>query len=82
MRNGATISALPAARAVIVRIIERVLREGCSLLNVESPPGAGKTALVEAMLVSAVGVAGLRAAVITPHAEQTYDLLRRVVSHY
>ena len=83
MRNSSNLSALPSnVRDVNKHIIERVLREGCPLLNVESPPGAGKTALVEAMLVSAVGMAGMRAAVITPHAEQTYDLLRRVVSHY
>lgn len=83
MTNGSNLSAgRTDARDVNTRIIERVLREGCPLLSVESPPGAGKTALVEALLVSAVGVAGLRAAVITPHAEQTYDLLRRLASHY
>jgi len=82
MSSSTIVSTLPDAGAVSVRTVERVLREGCPLLNVESPPGAGKTALVEALLVSAVGVAGLRAAVIAPHAEQTYGLLRRVVSHY
>lgn len=71
-----------SARGVAERIIDHVLREGNPLVNVESPPGAGKTALVETMIVSAVRVAGLRTAVITPHAEQTYDLLRRLISHY
>jgi len=71
-----------SARKVTERIIDCVLREGCPLLNIESPPGAGKTALVETMIASAVGVIGLRTAVITPHAEQTYDLLRRIVSRY
>lgn len=37
---------------------------------------------VDAVVAASVGVARLRVCVICPHAEQTHDLLRRLVRHY
>ncbi len=67
------------AREVTERVLDAVLREGERLVIVPSPPGAGKTFLVETVVSTAVDV-GLRVVVVAPRVEQTVDFMRRLVS--
>lgn len=60
-------------------VLEAVVRHGAPLVVVKSPPGAGKTHLVESVTATAAHHAGLRVAVVTPRAEQAYDFVRRLV---
>jgi hypothetical protein len=60
------------------RVLEVVFQDGEPLVVVRSPPGAGKTWLVETVVAVATRHFGLRVAVLAPRAEQTYDLLRRL----
>lgn len=61
------------------QVLDLVLRDGKPLVVVRSPPGAGKTWLVETVVALAARHCGLRVAVVAPRAEQTYDILRRLV---
>jgi hypothetical protein len=70
------------ARQAVDDVLELVLNEGEPVVVVDSPPGAGKTSLVEALVATAVLHAGLRVLVVTPRAEQAFDLLRRLVADY
>lgn len=69
------------SRAALGRVLELVLREGHPLVIVPSPPGAGKTSLVEAATAAALHH-GLRVLVAAPRAEQTYDFIRRLLEDY
>jgi hypothetical protein len=69
------------SRAALERVLELVLRDGEPLVIVPSPPGAGKTSLVEAVAVAGVHH-GLRVLVAAPRAEQTYDIMRRLIADY
>ena len=60
--------------------IRRIVRDGVPLLVVDSPPGAGKTWLVEQVVAVAACQAHARVCVATPRAEQAYDLLRRLLA--
>jgi hypothetical protein len=60
-------------------VFELSLGDGQPLVVVDSPPGAGKTRLVEALVATAVEL-GLRVAVAAPRAEQTYAIARRLAS--
>ena len=64
------------------RVLETVLHENQPALCVNSPPGAGKTALVEAVTATAVQHFGLRVGVVAPRVEQIYDIVRRLVTNY
>src|SRR5438093_7249611 len=70
------------SRRATGRVLDSVIRAGQPLVIVDSPPGAGKTTLVETVTATAVQHARLRVAVIAPRAEQIYDILRRVVSNF
>jgi hypothetical protein len=48
---------------------------------VKSPPGAGKTYLVECAVAVAVGTPGLRVAVVTPGVSQLYDIADRLLAY-
>jgi hypothetical protein len=62
-------------------VLDLTLRRGEPVVIVDSPPGAGKTRLVES--VSALAAHhGLRVAVAAPRAEQTYDLVRRLLRNF
>jgi hypothetical protein len=61
-------------------VLDAVVRSGEPLVVVKSPPGAGKTHLVETVSATTVHYADLRVAVVTPRAEQSYDFVRRLVS--
>jgi len=63
------------------RVLDLTVREGASVIIVDSPPGAGKTRLVEDV-VSAATSNSLRVAVLTPRAEQSFDLVRRLVASF
>jgi len=69
------------SREASERILDAVLRRGAPLVIVPSPPGAGKTTLVETVVAAAVHF-GLRVIVIAPRAEQTYDFMRRLAGGY
>lgn len=66
------------ARQAEGQVLDRVLREGQPLVIVDSPPGAGKTRLVETVAATAAQHLGLRVAIVAPRVEQTYELVRRL----
>ena len=65
----------------IAEALNSVIRDGEPLVVVNSPPGAGKTTLVETA-VAAAQHCGLRVAVATPRASQSVDVTRRLLEHY
>jgi hypothetical protein len=69
------------SRDAVGEVLELLLRGGEALVIVPSPPGAGKTSLVEAVAAAAVHF-DLRVLVAAPRAEQTYDFMRRLVADY
>lgn len=60
------------------KVLDAVLRRGEPLVVVKSPPGAGKTRLVETVTAAGVHYGDLRVAVVTTRAEQSYDFVRRL----
>jgi AAA domain-containing protein len=64
------------------RVLDLVLRDGHPLVVVVSPPGAGKTRLIESLVATAVHGVSLRVAVATPRTEQMYDVLRRLLGNF
>jgi hypothetical protein len=76
-----TISAVTAAEDAERRVLDLVLRDGHRLVVVVSPPGAGKTRLIESLVAVAVRELALRVAVATPRTEQMYDLVRRLLAN-
>jgi AAA domain len=63
-------------------VLEAVLYGEHPAVLVDSPPGAGKTELVEEVVATAVAHRHWRVAVIAPRAEQTYDIVRRLRADY
>lgn len=61
-----------------LRSVLTALWEGAPALRVDSPPGAGKTGLVERVAAQTLGVAHERCAVATTTNEQCLDLARRL----
>jgi hypothetical protein len=70
------------ARSAMERVHDLVLRFGAPAVIVDSPPGAGKTHLVESLVAVAAAHAGLRVAIAVPQNEQVYDLLRRLAAGF
>src|SRR5690349_12080691 len=70
--------ALDSAREVIRLVVGR----GLPLVIVDSPPGAGKTWLVEEVVAVAAHAANMQVCVVTPRASQGFDLLRRIVDGF
>lgn len=70
------------SNAAYRKVLQRTLQEREPLVIVDSPPGAGKTYLVESVIAVAVQHLGLRVAVVSPRAEQTYELMRRLVVNF
>lgn len=68
-------------RSATNQALELILRDGCPLVIVDSPPGAGKTWLVETIAALAAHY-GLRVGVIAPRAQQTYELVERLVRDF
>jgi hypothetical protein len=63
------------------RILERVLHEQHEAVVAMSPPGSGKTELVESAAVLNAHDGGAPF-VVTPRNEQVYDFVRRVLDDY
>jgi len=70
------------AEQVLREVIHYVVEEGGSLSVVDSPPGAGKTGLTERTVAAAVLAAKMRVCCVTPKAEQSIDLARRIATAY
>jgi hypothetical protein len=70
------------AREATERVLDILLRRGAPCLIVDSPPGAGKTHLVEAVVAVTAQHLRLRVAVAVPQNEQVFDLLRRLAAHF
>jgi hypothetical protein len=70
---------------VLARVLDLVLRRhhdpGNHVVFVSSPPGGGKTQLVELVAVAGCQL-GLQIAIACPRAEQTFALVRRLRSAY
>jgi hypothetical protein len=78
--NGQT----PQQRAAAAErdVLDLLIRDGQPIVVVDSPPGAGKTRLVEAVTAVAVMGSALRVAVAAARAEQSYELMRRLVLNF
>lgn len=63
-------------------VLELTIREGHPIVGVDSPPGAGKTNLVEDVVATAALHARMRVGVVAPRAEQTYEILRRLAADF
>ena len=70
--------ALDVSRDVLRSVVER----GVPLTLVDSPPGAGKTWLVERTLSLAAVQARMNVCCVTPRAQQGFDLVRRLVDGF
>lgn len=64
------------------QILEAVIHQQHRAVLVDSPPGAGKTDLVEAVVAAAAAHARWRVAVLTPRVEQANDVVRRLCQDY
>ena len=73
-----------AQRAIdtVREVLTLVLYRGLPLLIVDSPPGAGKTWLVEEVVAAAVTGARMRVCIVTPRANQGFDVLLRLVNRF
>jgi hypothetical protein len=69
---------VPAAADEAVREILRTQWTGERAVRLDSPPGAGKTRVVEYLAVQALGELGERCMVVTQTNEQAFDLARRL----
>src|SRR6266704_792623 len=68
--------------ATVREVLRACVQEGEPLCLVDSPPGAGKTRLIEQIVALAVGHGHQRVYCVTPGADQAADLVRRLVNHY
>lgn len=71
-----------AADAATKKVLDKIFSDRQDFVIVPSPPGAGKTSLVEAVVTTAVKHLGWRVATVAPRVEQTYDLVRRIRDDY
>lgn len=69
------------ANHVLDTAIERALFGTDPLIIVKSPPGAGKTFLVECASAVAVKESGMRVIVVTPGVSQLYDVADRLLEY-
>jgi hypothetical protein len=63
-------------------VLDLAIRDGHPVVTVKSPPGAGKTYLIEDVVATAVLHARMRVAVVAPRAEQINEILRRVSANF
>ncbi len=73
-----TVSVVARDRDVRRRVLETVLQETHPAVVVDSPPGAGKTHLVETVVATAAHHLRMHVGVIAPRVEQVHDLVRRL----
>src|SRR5262245_20440148 len=65
--------------------VERVLQtqwDGLPAVRLDSPPGAGKTGVVERLAVQSLALLQERCMVATMTNEQAFDVARRLARHY
>lgn len=75
----------PSPQELANKAIEEVLRtqwEGAPAIRLDSPPGAGKTGVVERLAVQSGFLLKERCMIATPTNEQCFDLARRLASGY
>ena len=72
---------LPTADQMLDAAIEHALYGDAPLVIVNSPPGAGKTYLVECAAVAAAVAAGMRVICLTPGVAQAYDIVERLLAY-
>ena len=70
------------ARDAATKVLDSAVVQGEPLTLVDSPPGAGKTWLVEQTLSLAAVQARMTVCCVTPRAQQGYDLARRLVNGF
>jgi hypothetical protein len=75
--------ALPVSDAdrALDAAIDHAVYGAAPLVIVNSPPGAGKTYLVECAAVTAAVAAGMRVMCLTPGVAQAYDVAERLLAH-
>jgi hypothetical protein len=72
---------LAHADTVLDDAIERALFGTDPVTIAKSPPGAGKTFLVECAAAVAAGQPGMRVVIVTPGVSQLYDIARRFLDY-
>jgi hypothetical protein len=72
---------LDAADRVLDEAIERAIFGTDPVVIVKSPPGAGKTFLVECAAAVAVDAPAMRIAIVTPGVSQLYDVAERLLEY-
>lgn len=72
---------LDAADRVLDEAIERAIFGNDPVVIVKSPPGAGKTFLVECAAAVAVEAPAMRIAIVTPGVSQLYDVAERLLGY-
>ncbi len=80
--NGTTLDPDTLAREATESVLDALLRQGAPCVVVNSPPGAGKTHLVESVVAVGAQHMNLRVGVVAPQNEQVFDLLRRLASNF
>lgn len=70
------------ADRVLNAVIERAILGTDPLTIVKSPPGAGKTFLVECASVVAAAAPAMRVVVVTPGVSQLYDVVDRLLGYH
>jgi len=80
-----TVSTLSTPEARAQDAIRQVLGtqwDGDPALRLDSPPGAGKTGVVERLAAQSMGTMNERCMIATQTNEQAFDLARRIASNY
>jgi len=80
-----TAATQPSPAEMADRAVRAVLRtqwDGEPVVRLDSPPGAGKTGVVERLAVQSLGVLGERCMIATMTNEQAFDVARRLASGY
>lgn len=73
----------PAVRAEqMMRNVLQTQWDGVRTVILDSPPGAGKTGIVEALAAQAAGLSGQRCMVVTQTNEQAFELARRMTRNF
>src|SRR5579871_1249372 len=65
-----------------VRAIVRTQYDGVAGLRIDSPPGAGKTGVVQRLAVQSLALLHERRMVVTQTNEQAFDLARRCCTEF
>jgi hypothetical protein len=85
-RDGRYTASDPADSAALadeaVRAVLRIQWEGIPAVRLDSPPGAGKTGVVERLAVQALALLRERCMVVTQTNEQAFDIARRVARNF